>query len=128
MGVSPRRLMGWEPAEVTTYQYDGDRLVRAVTVREAEFTLADLASLAGNRADALAPRGSHGHLMSEATSADADPSSEDALWEYQPVGPRRDYAATASVAARKAYEQKYPDADLSGLVWATRRVPKNRRA
>jgi hypothetical protein len=31
--VSLRRLSGWEPAEVTTFEYDGDRLVRSVTVR-----------------------------------------------------------------------------------------------
>lgn len=123
MGVSPRRLMGWEPAEVTTYEYDvGGRLVRSVTVREPEFSLDDRVALLRNRAAALAPRGSHGHLLSEAMSPAADPSSEDATIQFVARGPRRDYAAIAEHNARKAYEREYPDADLTGLLWAVERV------
>lgn len=123
MGVSPRRLMGWEPAEVTTCEYDeGGCLVRSVTVREPEYDLSDLASLLRNRADSLAPRGSHGHLLSEAMSADADPSSADAKIRFVARGPRRDYAAVAEHNARKAYESEYPDADMTGLMWAVERV------
>jgi hypothetical protein len=37
-GVPWRRWAGWEPAEVTTYEYDDDgRLIRSTTVREAEW-------------------------------------------------------------------------------------------
>jgi hypothetical protein len=36
--VSRRRFLGWEPKQVTTYEYDdGGRVVRAVTVVEAEW-------------------------------------------------------------------------------------------
>ncbi|MEU4399784.1 hypothetical protein [Micromonospora orduensis] len=53
LGVAPRRLDGWEPAETTTYEYDGGRLVRSVTVREPEWSDQDrawLAALAAYRA------------------------------------------------------------------------------
>jgi hypothetical protein len=44
LGVAPRRLDGWEPAETTEYEYgDGGRLVRSVTVREPEWSDADRA-------------------------------------------------------------------------------------
>lgn len=123
MGVSPRRLMGWEPAEVTTCEYDeGGRLVRSVTVREPEYDLSDLASLLRNRADALAPRGGHGHLLSEAMNPNADRSSWDAKYRYVAVGPRKDHAQAAIDAARREMEAKYPDADMSALHWAVERV------
>jgi hypothetical protein len=48
--VSHRRLSGWEPAEVTTFEYDGDRLVRTVTVREPEFTHGERSLLLASRA------------------------------------------------------------------------------
>lgn len=121
MGRSPRALMGWEPASVTTYEYDGDRLVRSVTVREPEFSLTDLASLLENRADALAPRGSHGHLLAESMDPNADAASWSSEFRYKAVGPRKDHAQAAMDAARKEYEAKYPDADTSALRWAVER-------
>ncbi|MBM0277807.1 hypothetical protein [Micromonospora tarensis] len=53
LGIAPRRLDGWEPAETTTYEHDGDgRLVRSVTVREPEWSEQDrawMAALAAHR-------------------------------------------------------------------------------
>lgn len=44
-GVPWRRWAGWEPAEVTTYEYDdAGRLVRSMTVREAEWGELDRAA------------------------------------------------------------------------------------
>ena len=41
-GVPWRRWSGWEPAEVTTYEYDdAGRLIRSTTVREAEWNEVD---------------------------------------------------------------------------------------
>lgn len=37
-GVSPRRFVGWEPCQTTTYEYDlAGRLIRSVTTVEAEW-------------------------------------------------------------------------------------------
>ena len=38
-------MEGREPAEVTEYEYDGDRLVRAVTTREPQWTELDTAEM-----------------------------------------------------------------------------------
>ena len=123
MGVAPRRLMGWEPAEVTTCEYDSaGRMLRSVTVREPEFDADSLASLLMNRAASLRARGSHGHLLSEAMDPKADPSSWDAEYRYVAVGPRKDHAQAAIDAARKEMETKHPDEDLSALYWSVERV------
>lgn len=114
--------MGWEPAEVTTYEYEGDRLVRAVTIREPEFTMVDLTSLLRDRADALAPRGSHGHLLSESMNPNADANAWGSEFRYVPRGPRKDHAQDALDGARKDYAAKFPEADLSSLRWAVERV------
>jgi len=122
MGVSPRRLTGWEPATVTTFVYEGDRLVRAVTVPESEFSDEDLARLRGHLKDERAPRGRHGHLLSESTSVEADPSRADAKYRYVVGLPDADFAEQARQAAIAAYEKAYPDADMKSLLWSVERV------
>lgn len=115
--------MGWEPAKVTTYEYnDAGVLVRSVTVREPEFELVDLISLVRDRADALAPRGSHGLLLAESMNPNADSNSWEAEYRYEPRGPRKDHAQAVIDGARKAYAAEYPDADLSALRWTAERV------
>ena len=123
LGVSPRRLHGWEPATVTTYEYEGDKLVRSVTVREPEFTPPDLVILRGWMREELAPRGAHGHLLSEAMSPDADPGSWDATRRYRVPPPSRDFAAKAISDAQEAYKKRFPDADLSSLRWRVESEP-----
>jgi hypothetical protein len=108
--VSPRRLSGWEPAEVTTYEYDGDRLVRAVTIREPEFSTVDTAALLEARRRARVRRGPHGYTIAEAT----DPDNQFAFV----AKPRQDWAMRALNQAQEAYKRDNPGAtDLSSLVW-----------
>lgn len=116
--------MGWEPAEVTTYEHDGALLVRSVTVREPEWADGELAGMLDHLAEDRQPRGSHGHLLSEAMSPDADPSSHDSKYKYVVPGPSRDYAATALAAAQDAYQKKFPESDLSALKWRVEKRPR----
>ena len=121
LGVSPRRLSGWEPLEVTEYEYDEDgRLVGSVTTREPEWSADDvnalLAFLDSKRV------GSHGHPLSESMSPDADPASRDAKYRYVVPNPSVDFAARALSNAQDAYRKKYPEADMSSLRWRVERV------
>lgn len=108
-------MKGWEPAEVTTYEYDGDRLVRSVTVRESEYDGEQVALLLASRRIS-ADVGPHGIPMSEATAADGR-----GKFEGFPV-PRIDWAEFARQHAKDHYYAQYPDADRAGHLWGVRRV------
>lgn len=114
--MSPRRLAGWEPAQVTTFERDfWGRVVRSVTVQESEFSPSDVDVLiASRRRDAL-PRGPHGHLLSEAT----DPESQ---YKWRAQLPITDFVAKELNAAQENYSKKYPDADMSSLLWDVEKV------
>lgn len=120
MGVSPRRLTGWEPATVTTHIYEGDRLVKAVTVREPEFTPNDLALLRGHLEESRVVRGRHGQPMAEATDRRANPQLP-REYGYEAI-PVVDFAQQALDQAEREYRSQngeIPD----GLTWVVRKVP-----
>jgi hypothetical protein len=50
------------------YEYDGDRIVAAVTIREAEFLNSDVDALLASRRAEFEPRNAYGVLLSEATA------------------------------------------------------------
>lgn len=109
--------MGWEPAEVTTYEYDdAGRVVRAVTVREAEFSSWDRAVLLADRARALAPRGAHGLLLSETTNPEN-------AGRYTVPLPTVDFAAKKLAAEKKKYAQQWGDESLTGTLWRVELSP-----
>lgn len=110
--MSPRRLSGWEPAEVTTYEYDADgRVARTATVREAEFSPLDVAVLIEARRRQRARRGPHGYTMAEAT----DPENQFAFRVDKPV---RDWASKALSTAQKRWFAEHPeDKDDPSLVF-----------
>ena len=122
MCVSPSRLLGREPAEVTTHHYEDGVLVRSVTVREAEFTAADLALLRGHLRDSREPRGTHGVLLSEAMSRDGDPANRKAKFRWVAALPRTDFVQKAIDDAVDGYRQSYPDADMGSLRWSVEKV------
>ncbi|RUQ06685.1 hypothetical protein D8M34_06600 [Microbacterium sp. HSID17254] len=115
MRVSPRRLFGWEPSTVTTYEYDGSgRVVRAVTVQESEFSDWDVAALLADRAEAAVPRGPHGIPIADAT----DPANQ---YKFSVELPTTDFAARALHEAQERYRKQYPDADMGSLLWRVER-------
>lgn len=105
-------MQGWEPAEVTTFEYDGDRLVRSVTVREPEWSMYDVAVLLASRRRAVGP---HGIPVAEAT----DPANREAFAGYEM--PVVDYATKALEDARDRYYKAWPDANRNGHMWGVRR-------
>ena len=121
MGVSPSRLLGREPREVTEYAYDGDRLIGSVTTREPEFSRDHLdLLLAHERLEA--DRGSHGQPMSEATDPSGDPAKKGG-WRYEANRlPRVDFAAKALADQQDAFYKKWPKASRNGHLWYVKRV------
>jgi len=119
MGIAPRRLTGWEPGEVTTFEWDGaGRLVRAVTVREAEFSEVDVAMLLAEFERANVLRGRHGRPMSEATA----PENQ---FAYDVPPPTTDWAQKKLKEAQEAFKKSWPQADMDSLLWlVTKRDPE----
>lgn len=112
--MSVRRLNGWEPAEVTSFVYEGDRLVRTVSVREPEFTAAETAVLLASRRREF-EAGPHGVPMQEAT----DPANQFAFKGKS--GPVVDWAEKARLDAQEAWRKANPDANTHGHIWAVER-------
>lgn len=125
MGVAPKRLYGWEPAETTTFEYDDDgRLIRSVTRREPEFDEIQTAMLFGYM-DIEADTGRFGERISEAMSPEADPNNRDGSYMYvaDPL-PVINWAAKTKLDAEEAYKQKYPDANMNGLIFPFRKMSR----
>lgn len=113
--MSPSRLDGWEPAETSTFEYDDvGRVVRVVTVREAEFSAEDVEWLLASRRRARIPRGGHGLPLAEST----DPAFQ---YDWEVGLPVTDFAQQKLDAAREAYRKQYPDADMGALLWTVSR-------
>lgn len=110
--------MGWEPGETTTFEYDEDgRLIRAITVREPEFSHLDRSWMLESRRRDAEPRGRHGWSMSEAT----DPANQT---KFTVPPPAVDFAAVAESKAREKaqtlYKDRYP---LDALVFHVEKKP-----
>ena len=111
MGISPSRLTGWEPAEVTTFEWDDSgRLRRAITVREAEFSEADVALLLADYERAHVRRGRHGLRMADAV----DPANQ---FAFEVAPPVTDWAQKKLNEAQEAFKKRYPQADMDALLW-----------
>jgi len=108
MRVSPRRLAGWEPKETTEY-FDADGLLvfRSVTTREAEWDMEQVDMLLAAQAF-KADIGPHGHLLSKATSPEADPMNYRSSLGYVGHGPFWDYAKKAELDRIDAYKSQFP--------------------
>ena len=116
MGIAPRRLTGWEPGEVTTFEWDDDgRLVSAVTVREPEFSPADVALLLANFENAHKPRGRHGWPLDVAM----DPANQ---FAFEVGAPSTDWAQRKLNEAQEKYKRTWPDADMDSLMWDVKRA------
>lgn len=93
--------MGWEPGEVTTFEYDDDgRMVQAITVREPEFSFLDRRWMLDSREQEQAPRSSTGWLMSVAT----DPANQGKFFTPPPTV---DFAEKAAIEGREEMEKIY---------------------
>jgi hypothetical protein len=96
-------------------------VVEAVTHREAEWDAEQVALVIAHLRAKKQPRGSHGHLLSEATDPALDPSKAGGS-RVEVVGPTIDYFTQALNRAQKQYYDKYPDAPRDERLWSVRRV------
>jgi hypothetical protein len=94
-------------------------LVRSITRREPEFSDYDLdlmlASLAFEGSI-----GSHGHLLSEAMSPEADPTNYDSTLRFSARGPFFDFAKKAEQDDIDRYKSEFPEGsppNLNGAYW-----------
>lgn len=122
MGISVRRFYGWEPGEVTTFEWDDDgRLIRAVTVRESEFSDWDRALLLADHREAHTVRGRHGVPM-----VDALDTANQFAFEVPP--PSVDWAQQKLNQAQERYKTAYPNADMDSLHWEVRKSSSETRS
>lgn len=71
LGISVKRLRGWEPVEVTEHEYDEQgRLLRATTTREPEWDEQERATLYAWLEDRQDRCSGCGHPLSESTDLD----------------------------------------------------------
>lgn len=119
---------------MTTFEYDDEgRIARSVTVREPEWRPSDVSLLIASKH--LELRDSTGHLLVESTDLAANPANPDGQWFYRAGvrmqdgtrGPVTNWAEKARADAQKAWREKYPNADMSGLHWPVERVERRRR-
>lgn len=116
-------MSGWEPAEVTRYEYDEDgRLITSITEREPEWCRADVEALIAYIE--MGRVGPHGQPMSEATSWEANPSNKDRTIGYE-VDVQTDFAAVALSEFKKAYKKQYgDDADMENLRFIVKKIDR----
>lgn len=107
MGVTVRELNGWSPRTVTL-NTAGE--VVSVTATEPRFTRGEVALLLASRRSEMAPRGSHGFLLSEAT----DPKNQEAFTVPLPT---TDFAERALIRARKKYAEQWGGDALDATLW-----------
>lgn len=123
--MSPRRLSGWEPVTVTTFERDeAGQVIGMKEEREPEWSRTDVESLIALLE--MQRVGPHGHPMSEATSELANPQNANQQWRYESE-PVTDFAAQAESNAIKAFRKRYgDDADMAATKWITHKVPIKR--
>lgn len=95
--MTVRELQGHAPV---TYTYSPEGVLVSVAASEARFTAHEVGVLLAARRRARAPRGPHGHLMSEAT----DPKN---VGKYKASTPVVDFAEQARIGMLDALEAEY---------------------
>lgn len=110
LGISPRRWQGWEPAEVSSLEYDDQgRLTRIITVREPEWSAHDRRLIREVREEQRVPRGRHGIALIDAI----DPKNADRFI----VEPVVDFAQTALDKAEHDRRKIVKAEDDWSLIW-----------
>ncbi|TFD27524.1 hypothetical protein [Cryobacterium cryoconiti] len=119
MGVAPRRLNGWEPAEVTEYEHVDGVLVRSITRCEAEFDDEQRELLLAS-AEFEASIDSNGHFLAETMSPEADPMNYKSTLRFTAAGPFFNYAEKARLDDVDRYRAEFPKdspPNLNGAYW-----------
>lgn len=89
-------------------------MVRAVTVREPEFSAWDRALLLADVAESKVRRGAHGLPLSEA-------SNPENQFAFVVPEPHMDWAQKALDDAQEAFKKRNPKASMNALMWKVAR-------
>lgn len=92
-----------------------------MTVREPEYSTADVDWLIASRRFEREPRNPYGVPLSEATAESANPASWHRTHIYEPKA-RRDYVVDAVDRERDAYAKRYPHSNPHSLIWHVDKV------
>lgn len=109
--MTVRELNGWSPRTVTV---DDEGNVLSVTVTEPRFSQRQVALLLASRRKESERRGSHGHLMSDAT----DPANQ---FGFEVDGPDVDWAQESLNKFVADYKKRYPNADMDSRLFRVRK-------
>ena len=104
-------MHGWEPAESTVFEYDGDRLIRTTTTREPEWDAQEVGYLLASRAIEFEPKNSLGTPLSVAM----DPKHQ-FDW-IPPTAPTIDWQEKSAGDTKDGFYKQYPDASRNGHMW-----------
>lgn len=119
-----RRLHGWEPAEVTEFEYEGGLLVRSVTRREPEFDDEQLSLLLASVAFESSID-SNGQLISDSLNPAADPSNYESPLRFVASGPFWNWAEKARLDDIDRYRSEFPKdspPNLNGAYWVVNKA------
>jgi hypothetical protein len=127
LGISPRRLWGWEAREVHTHEYDADgRVQRVVVEREPEWDQESYAFMVALTDLETAACDGCGEPMAESMDFAANPDNRDGTHLYKADDPSRCFACDAR--EKKAAEFEKAGGDLSrALRFPVIRVERERR-
>lgn len=115
LGISPKRLDGWEPREVTVHHRNRrGQITRSVTTREAEWDPHQRGLVLALQMYESLVHGPCGHYLPDSTAADAD-------GRYHVDAPTRCHACTAQARAFKQHLDSPHDAHPEALLWHAER-------
>jgi hypothetical protein len=120
LGISPRRLWGWEPKTVTKHKYKDGVVVKTVSRSESEWDVESYELLAALDAIEGDRHGPCGHLLSESTSMDANPDNRKGSIRYVVDEPIRCFACDALKLAQSSPDYSGDNADPARM-WSVRR-------
>jgi hypothetical protein len=132
LGLSPRRLAGWEPTQTVRILREDlpsgrTRITGYEIEQEPEWSDEDLAillallELRAEEEQSAPVYGPHGRPMNEATSPDADENDRRYGWHYD-VRVRVDHAQKKLNRTKRERAEAFPDEDADSLQFTLVRV------
>jgi hypothetical protein len=130
LGISLRRLEGWTPKQVTTYEHDDEgRLIKSVTVAESEWDDRERSWMLALQHYELTLCRRCNTPLAESTDPNHDPDNPDAEYHYLADGPDECHACKVLLRADKQWSEYRKDDSVGtgNLIHSLVLVPNTRR-